>query len=213
MAAWPRVREALSLYRKDITMRFTRRHALRSVPVLALGGATLVGTRFATAQQNATADATPEATPEAVSCAELVGTPVASDQGEALLDLLLNTPVKTPLFPADTGMVRAIPWIDECDTDLRDTVGGVIMETGRDRYGNPIGPGVYIVFLDADAALARLDASIAEAEEDFEGVESDVTSIELAGHPGVAIVEPDGTVTLIAVGPVIVGGLRSSPTG
>lgn len=192
-------------------MGITRRHALRSVPVLAFCGTTFVGTRYATAQQNATANATPEtileATPESGSCAELVGTPVASDQGEALLDLLLHAPVETPLFPADTGMVRAIPWIDECDTDLRGTVGGVIMEADRDEYGNPLGPGVYIVFPDETNARARLDESRSEAEENVDGVDSEVSSIELAGYPGITIRNPDESYTLIVIGPVVVGGL------
>lgn len=139
-------------------------------------------------------------------------TPLVDDP-QALLDLLRETPVETPLFPADTGMVRALPWIDEGDTDLIDTVGGVIMETDRDEYGNPIGPGVYIVFPDAETALARLDDSVAEAEEDFEGVETQVMSIELAGYPRITVREPDTTYTLVVVGPVIVGGSGDSNQG
>ncbi|CAA9579532.1 MAG: hypothetical protein AVDCRST_MAG87-3194 [uncultured Thermomicrobiales bacterium] len=81
-------------------------------------------------------------------------------------------------------MVRAIPWIDECDTDLRGTVGGVIIETDRDEYGNPIGPGVYIVFPDEAAAQTRFDEQRAQAEEGFEGIRAEVTEIDLAGTLG-----------------------------
>lgn len=171
-------------------MAVSRRHALQSVPAFAVIGSTVLSQRTVLAQ-----DATPPA-----------GTPVVDDP-HALLERLLEAPVETPLFPADSGMVRARPWVDEGDTDLIDTIGGVLMQTGQDENRNFLGPGVYIVFPDPDAALARLDASITEAEEDFEGAESGVTSIELAGYPGVTISEPDGTVTLVAVGPVIVSAL------
>lgn len=195
-------------------MTFTRRHALRSIPAFALAGSSLLRNPHVRAQDGATpvstADAMSNATPEGGSCTELVGTPVASDQGEAVLDLLIRTPVNTPLFPADTGTIRPAPWLDECDTDLRGTVGGVLMQTGQDENGNFIGPGVYIVFPDKTAAMARLDEQRAEAEEDFEGVDSEVGSIELSGNAGITIRNPDESYTLVAVGAVFVVGVADS---
>jgi len=75
---------------------------------------------------------------------------------------------------------------------------------GQDENRNFIGPGVYIVFADESTAQARLDLQRAGADE---GVDTEVASIEMAGYPGVTIVEPDSTVTLLAVGPVIVSAL------
>lgn len=170
-------------------MGISRRHALQSVPAFALAGSSLLSREHVTAQDAAT--------------------PVGDDP-EALFDLLLSTPVETPLFPADTGMVRALPWVDEGDTDLIDTVGGVLMQSGQDENRNFIGPGVYIVFPDADAALARLDASRADAEEDFEGVDSEVSSINLAGYPGLTVREPDLANTMVVVGPVIISAVADS---
>lgn len=180
-------------------MGINRRHALQSVPAFALAGSSLLSREHVTAQDASTPVGTPAATP-------------VGDDPEALFDLLLNTPVETPLFPADTGMVRALPWVDEGDTDLIDTVGGVLMQTGQDENRNFIGPGVYIVFPDADAALARLDASRADAdaEEDFEGVDSEVSSINLAGYPGLTVREPDLTNTMVVVGPVIISAVADS---
>lgn len=193
MAAWSRVREALLLYRKDITMAITRRHALRSVPAFALTGGSFLIHQRAMAQDAAT----PEATP--------VGTPVAGDS-QALLDLLLEAFIETSLFPADTGMVRPRPWVDEGDTDLIGTVGGVLMQTGQDENGNFIGPGVYIVFPDETAAQTRFDEQRAEADDGFEGIRAEVTEIDLAGYPGFTVREPDNTYTEVVVGPVIVVG-------
>lgn len=182
-------------------MGISRRLALQSSPAFAVIGSTVLSRQTVMAQDVAAPIATPS------------GTPVVDDP-EALLELLQETPVETPLFPADTGMVRALPWIDEGDTDLIDTGGGVIMETGRDEYGNPIGPGVYLVFPDAGAALSRLDASFTEAQADMKNPEAEVVSevvaIEVAGYPGITTREPDGAVTLLVVGPVIGGGLGDS---
>jgi hypothetical protein len=188
---WPAPRHDVHVrvaHQEDITMGISRRHALQSVPAFAVVGSTVLGRKGVTSEDAATPVGTPE------------GTPIADDL-EALLERLLEAPVETPLFPADTGEIRPSPWVDESDTDLIDTVGGVLMQTGQDENRNFVGPGVYIVY--PDAARASLDEEIADAETDFEGVEADVTSIELAGHPGVTIVEPDGTVTLAVVGPVI----------
>lgn len=171
-------------------MGFTRRHAFSSAPAFALA----VSLNSPNSHVMAQGAAPPVGTP--------AGTPVADDP-EALLALLLEAFIETSLFPADTGMVRPRPWVAEGDTDLVDTVGGVLMQTGQDENRNFIGPGVYLVFPDAGAALARLDASIGEAEEDFEGAETQATSIEMAGYPGFTISNPDSTVTLLAVGPVI----------
>lgn len=175
-------------------MVFTRRHAFSSAPAFALA----VSLNSPNSHVVAQGAAPPVGTP--------AGTPIV-DYSESLLDRLLEAPVRTPLFPADTGRIQPAPWIDEGDTDLIGTVGGVLMQTGQDENRNFIGPGVYLVFPDAGAALARLDASIAEAEEDFEGVETQATSIDMAGYPGFTISSPDSTVTLLAVGPVIVSAL------
>lgn len=163
-------------------MEITRRHALRSATLLALGGTAILNAGRASGQEAATPEATPALPSEAVSCEELVGTPVASDHGAALLDLLVRTPVSTRIFPDDTGTVRPEPWLDACDTDLRGTVGGVLMQTDRDEHGNFIGPGVYIVFADETAARTRLDEQRAEAEEGFEGIHAEVTAVELVSH-------------------------------
>lgn len=178
-------------------MGISRRHVFQSVPAFALAGSSILPREHVTAQDAATPVDTPVATP-------------LGDDPEALFNLLMNTPVETPLFPADTGMVRALPWVDEGDPDLIDTVGGVLMQTGQDENRNFIGPGVYIVFPDADAALARLDESRAEAAENFEGVDSDVSSIQLAGNPGIMIREPDLTNTMVVVGPVITSAIADS---
>lgn len=191
---------ALVGYGKDITMTLSmnRRHALRSVPVLAVAGHSMLVRQHATARETAI---------------PVTGTPAATpviDDPEAILDLLLETPVKTPLFPSDTGKARANPWVDEGDTDLIGTVGGVLMQTGQDFNRNFIGPGVYIVFPSAEAARARLDDFMAEAGDDFEGVDTQVVSIELAGYPGMTVREPDSTYTIVVAGPVIASGLADS---
>lgn len=195
-------------------MTFTRRHTLRSIPAFALAGSSLLRNPHVRAQDGATPvstpDAMPNATPEGVSCTELVGTPVARDQGESLLELLIRTPVNTPLFPQDADTIRPEPWLDEGDTDLRGTVGGVLMQSSQDENRNFIGPGVYIVFPDEAAAMARLDEQRAEAEEGFEGIRAEVTSIKLAGHSGIAVRESDDIYVVMAVGPVIVSGLGDS---
>ncbi len=138
------------------------------------------------------------------------GTPVVADPA-ALLDRLQAAPVQTPLFPADTGKVTARPWVDEVDRDLIGTVGGVILEAAQDAQGNSIGPGVYLVFPDAAAAQGRLDVSRVEAE--FEAGEVTVTSIELAGYPGITIREVDRATTGVAVGPVLAVGKGDNSDG
>lgn len=175
-------------------MAITRRLALQTIPAFTLIG-TLAHARDAVMAQNL---ATPVATP--------AGTPITDDP-EALLDRLLRAPVETPLFPADTGRIRPAPWIDEGDTDLIGTVGGVLMQTGQDENRNFIGPGVYIVFADERTAQARLDLQQAGADDSVDGGDTEVTPIEMAGYPGLTISSPDSIVTLLAVGPVIVSAL------
>lgn len=188
-------------------MAISRRRAIRSIPVFALAGTAMLHQGRVTSQDLATPDAMPDGAPEAMSCRELIGTPVTSDAGKTLLDALVRTPVNTPLFPADTGTVRPEPWLDECDTDLIGTVGGVLMQTDQDEYGNFIGPGVYIVFPDEVAARTRLDEQRADAEAGFEGIRAEVTSIELAGHPGIAVREPESVYVIVTVGQIVVAGL------
>ena len=175
-------------------MGISRRHVLHAMPGFAVIGRTVFSPQAILAQEVATP----------------AGTPVVADPA-ALLSRLQAAPVQTPLFPADTGTVTARPWVNEVDRDLIDTVGGVVLETAQDAQGNSIGPGVYLVFPDAAAAQGRLDVSRVEAE--FEAGEVTVTSIELAGYPGITIREVDRATTGVAVGPVLAVGLGDTGLG
>lgn len=106
------------------------------------------------------------------SVARQVATPGATPVGEGdqtlaervaqvdpplLLDALLSTPVTTPLFPSDTAPIEPVAWDDEGDTDLANTIGGVVFNTGYDENDNFISIGNVIVHPDTGSATARVN--------------------------------------------------------
>jgi len=140
---------------------------------------------------------------------------------EIILVELLTTEVMTQLFPSDTGVVHMVRWTNEFDTDLDGTVGGAIAETSRDGEGNSMGPGVVIVFPNADAARERLENYRADPEGDMYDPAArlipDVVEFEFGSFSGITFGESDRASSLLTVGPVIVGGggdatLSSDPT-
>ncbi|MBA2470401.1 MAG: hypothetical protein H0V37_13435 [Chloroflexia bacterium] len=172
-------------------MSMTRRTILRSTPVAAALAALLHPGRGRASQ----------------------ATPVAGQpDARALLDALLDAPLTTTLFPSDTPAITVVEWVDEGDSDLVGAVGGVLLQTGEDNNGNFIGPGVYIVHPNPEAARSAFDAQLADNHEDetlsildYPGAISRDPGDP--GPPSADSAEPSSSRIAIVVGPVIVSAL------
>ncbi len=85
-------------------------------------------------------------------------TPAPFIEPELILAGLLETPVTSPLLPVDLGVPEARPWIDEGDTDLIDTVGGVLIHAGSGDDAPLL--GLYLVHPTPNDAEARLNPDL-----------------------------------------------------
>lgn len=192
-------------------MALNRRILLQSIPAGIAAGALSLSARPALGQSRTS---TPEATPAANPPGSLEDT-LLTIEPDRLLSRLMTSPVTTPLFPSDTGTVEAIEWVDNSDTDLFGSVGGVLMQTGTDENDNFVGPGVYIILRDVDDATERRE-SVETSETDPSGLKP----ITIGGFPGATIVESnegaDGSaelsaVTLLQIGYLLISALANGP--
>jgi hypothetical protein len=99
-------------------------------------------------------EASPEATPA-------VMTP------EQALELLLTTPFKSPLLPADAGDVTVSEWTDPDDEDFPGAIGGVVIATNPDDLDSFL--AIVTIFPDEETARARVEPFTDRAVDSMNG--------------------------------------------
>lgn len=176
-----------------ITMQ--RRHFLGSAAVAGIVYPSVISTSLA--RQSATPAATPVVY-DGPDFGPTLAERVARISPEELLGAIRSTPVTTPLFPADTPPIEPVVWDEFLDTDLVDTFGGVVFNTGYDENDNFLGVGVAIVHPDTESASRASDTTARD-----QGVESGGT---LLGSPIFFQQNIDYGATLVQLDYLLIGG-------
>jgi len=199
--------------RKGQLMTLNRRLLLQSIPVGIASGALSLPARSVLGQSR---ERTSVATPTGSSAgSRSLENALLAIEPDRLLSKLMTSTVTTTLFPSDTGTVEVLEWVDNSDTDLFGSVGGVLMQTSTDQNNNFIGPGVYIILRNVDDATERRETMETSALN-----RSSTTSITIGGFPGVTTAEPNdvadqsmesSAVTLLQVAYLVIAGAANGP--